>query len=47
MGCTASDDSIVASNDNYPPTSPKVFFDVSIGGSPAGNIYLFIFIPLS
>eukprot|EP00595_Chromulina_sp_UTEXLB2642_P000951 CAMPEP_0196763742 /NCGR_PEP_ID=MMETSP1095-20130614/4645_1 /TAXON_ID=96789 ORGANISM="Chromulina nebulosa, Strain UTEXLB2642" /NCGR_SAMPLE_ID=MMETSP1095 /ASSEMBLY_ACC=CAM_ASM_000446 /LENGTH=179 /DNA_ID=CAMNT_0042117569 /DNA_START=38 /DNA_END=577 /DNA_ORIENTATION=- len=28
----------MASNDKYPDGLPKVFFDVSIGGSPAGRI---------
>jgi peptidylprolyl isomerase len=37
MGCSSSSDDVMASNDNYPSTSPKVFFDISIGGSPAGN----------
>lgn len=35
-GCSSSDD-IMATNDNFPATSPKVFFDVSIGGAPAGK----------
>ncbi len=28
------------SNDDYPSNSPIVFFDVSIGGSPAGILIL-------